>query len=227
LKPGLTSTAEALLAAAEKAVSVAEERVAGAQARARAVQEQIAVTRKALEDSMQAKAEEVAVREKITKLENEISEWSYIRDACSKTGLQALEIDGVCPAITCDSNNLLTQTFGTGFSVRIETKDESGREVFKVYVIREDGSEDLFDEYSGGEKIWILKALRLALTLLSKQKSNRAFLAAFADEEDGGLDGETARNFVGLYRSFLQIGGFESFFTFRTSRSVGLSPIMS
>jgi len=131
VEAGIDLKAEALLAAAEKAVSVAEERVAGAQARARAVQEQIAVTRKALEDSMQAKAEEVAVREKITKLENEISEWSYIRDACSKTGLQALEIDGVCPAITCDSNNLLTQTFGTGFSVRIETKDESGREVFK------------------------------------------------------------------------------------------------
>ncbi len=109
---------------------MAEERVAGAQARARAVQEQIAVTRKALEDSMQAKAEEVAVREKITKLENEISEWSYIRDACSKTGLQALEIDGVCPAITCDSNNLLSQTFGAA-SAWIETKDESGREVFQ------------------------------------------------------------------------------------------------
>lgn len=141
----------------------------------------------------------------------EMSEWTYLRNACSKTGLQALEIDGVVPLITHDANKLLAGTFGPSFSIRIQTQDEDGKEVFRVLVIRDDGDEVLLDNLSGGQKVWILKALRLSMTMLSKRKSGRNFNAAFADEEDGALDVENARTFVDMYRSFMKEGGFETF----------------
>lgn len=159
-----------------------------------------------------SKAEIETAKEESKRLAGEISDWTYLRDACSKTGLQALEIDGVCPHIQHDANNLLFLTFGANYSVKIQTYDElENKEVFKIWVIREDGSEVLLDNLSGGQKVWLLKALRLALTLLSKQKSGRNFNAGFADEEDGALSVENARAFVSLYRSFMTAGCFELF----------------
>lgn len=148
----------------------------------------------------------------IGKLNADLSEWSYLRDACSKTGLQALEIDGVCPRIQYIANQLLSDAFGPSFSIRIITQDDEGKEVFQVFVIREDGDETLLDNLSGGQRVWILKAIRLALTVLSKQKSGRAFAAGFADEEDGSLDADNATAFIDLYRAFMREGAMESFY---------------
>ena len=165
------------------------------------------------EISMLAETEkEIEQAEKeVERLSVEASEWLYLRNACSKTGLQALEIDGVVPHIVYDANRLLSLTFGPNYSLRIETQDEDGKEVFRVWVIREDGAETLLDNLSGGQKVWLLKALRLSLTLLSKRKSGRNFLTCYADEEDGSLDVENAKTFIHLYRSFMKAGEFTSF----------------
>ena len=79
-----------------------------------------------------------------------------------------------------------------------------------ILTIGENGEEVLLENLSGGQKVWILKALRLAMTLLSKEKSGRNFETFFSDEEDGALDLDNARNFINLYQSFMQIGGFGS-----------------
>jgi ABC-type lipoprotein export system ATPase subunit len=54
-------------------------------------------------------------------------------------------------------------------------------------------------------------ALRLAMTLLSKEKSGHAFQTAYADELDGALDPDNSLNFVNMYRSFMTVGGFSDF----------------
>lgn len=144
---------------------------------------------------------------------NESSEWAYLKNGCSKDGLRALEIDSVAPVITGYANDLLTGTFGPSNTIRFRTQDEETlREIFDILIIREDGDEDLLDDLSGGQKVWNLKALRLAMTLISKEKSGKNFLSAMADEEDGALDVENARNFIGLYRAFMQAGGFGDFY---------------
>ncbi len=96
-------------------------------------------------------------------------------------------------------------TFGPNFSVRFETQDEDGREVLNNIVISADGSETPLQVKSGGEKVWILKVLRLAQTLISQEKSGRHFQTALMDEEDGALSAENAINFIKLYRSFRQM----------------------
>ncbi len=142
------------------------------------------------------------------KLLQDISDWTYLKNACGKNGLQAMEIDGAAPIITDFANDLLTQAFGPLFAVKFKTINDEGKECLDIIVISEDGEEILLDNLSGGQRVWILMALRLAMTLLSKEKSGRNFETFYADELDGALDPENALNFVNMYRSFMKAGGF-------------------
>ena len=98
--------------------------------------------------------------------------------------------------------------FGPLFTVKFRTQDEVGREVLDIISIGEDGEEVLLENLSGGQKIWILMALRLAMTLLSKEKSGRVFETAFFDEMDGPLDPDNSLNFISMYQAFMKVGGF-------------------
>ena len=154
----------------------------------------------------------------------EASEWSYLKAACGKKGLQALEIDAVSPTIEAYANDLLISTFGPGNTIRFETQDPDGKEVLNIVVMDPDGSETLLENKSGGEAVWILKALRLALTLLSKEKSGRDFQTVLMDEEDGALSPANAVKFIGLYRSMMDIGGFDDcFYISHKQEAVGLA----
>lgn len=191
---------------AEASLKTADEEAAG-------TLEKITLLQGKLTEKEAAEKELTEITGKISRITHEKSEWDYLRNACGKSGLQALEIDGVAPLITGYANDLLSQSFGPNFSVKLVTQDEeTGKEVLDIVVIRGDGSESLLENLSGGEKVWILKALRLAMTMVSKEKSGRNFTSFFADEEDGALDGEKALNFVGLYRSLMAEGGFDSCF---------------
>ena len=151
-------------------------------------------------------------KQRLLTLTSEVSEWRYLQHACGKDGLRALEIDSVAPLVTGYSNELLANTFGPSFSVRFRTQDDEGREVLDILVIREDGTEVLLDNLSGGQKIWNLTALRLALTLLTKERSGKQFDSCFADEIDGALDVENAMKFVSMYRSFMSAGDFSDLY---------------
>ena len=142
----------------------------------------------------------------------DMAEWQYIKNACGKNGLQAMEIDGAAPLITGYANDLLSRAFGSLYAVKFLTQDEEGKECLDIITIGEDGEEILLDNLSGGQKVWILMALRLAMTLLSKEKGGRNFQTAFFDEMDGSLDSDNAINFVNLYKSFNDIGHFETIF---------------
>jgi exonuclease SbcC len=146
------------------------------------------------------------------RLQQDISDWTYLRNACGKNGLQAMEIDGAAPIITAFANDLLTQAFGPLFTVKFRTINEEGKECLDIIVISDDGEEILLDNLSGGQKIWCLMALRLAMTLLSKEKSGRCFASSFSDESDGALDPDNAINYIGMYRAFMNAGNFENLF---------------
>ncbi|MBN1625004.1 MAG: hypothetical protein JW944_00655, partial [Deltaproteobacteria bacterium] len=134
--------------------------------------------------------------------------WLYCQLACSKDGLRALEIDSVVPNIVHETNDLLSNSnFGT---IKIITQDpDTGKEVFRIMVIDDDGDEVPLELRSGGEKIWPVQALRLGMTLISKQKSTYNYLTAFNDELDGPLDVENAKRFISLYPKFMEKGNFQ------------------
>lgn len=145
-------------------------------------------------------------------IQKQINEWTYLRNAVSKDGLRALEIDSVAPSISAYANQILFNTFGPAYSVKLRTQDDEGRETLDILALEEDGRETLLEDLSGGEKTWSLKALRLAMTLISKEKSGKAFNTAMADEEDGNLDAGNAQNFIHMYRAFMETGGFDDCF---------------
>lgn len=157
------------------------------------------------------KQQEIAEKEALRKtVLQELSEWQYLKAACSKDGLRALEIDSVAPMISGYANSLLATTFAPDYSLQFKTLDEeTGREILDILVNRENGSV-LLENLSGGEKVWCLKALRLAMTLVAKEKSGKRLETALSDEEDGALDGDNALNFISLYRAFADEGAFSS-----------------
>lgn len=171
-------------------------RIAKLQGELSGMQEAEEQLRKANEDKLRVNAD--------------IADWTYIKNACGKNGLQAMEIDGAAPIITGFANDLLSQAFGSLYTVKFRTQDDEGKECLDIIVIADDGEEILLDNLSGGQRVWILMALRLAMTLLSKEKSGRNFETAFFDEMDGALDSDNAVNFVNLYKSFMDIGHFST-----------------
>ncbi len=184
------------LPALEKEIQAAREKIATLQAELRRI-----------EEAEKEQAEARATRDSLTV---EISEWRYLQTACGKNGLQALEIDGAAPLITSIANQLLSQAFGPLFSVKLITQDDNGKECLDIVVISEDGEEILLENLSGGQKVWVLMALRLAMTLLSKEKSGHNFETFFADELDGPLDPENSLNFMAMYQAFMEIGKFKA-----------------
>ena len=172
---------------------------------------QIAAKQGELRGITEAEAQRKTAKEEKARVSGDISDWTYIRNACGKNGLQAMEIDATAPLISHFANDLLAKAFGPLFSVKLLTQDENGKECLGIIVINDDGDEINLANLSGGQKVWCLMALRLAMTLLSKEKGGHAFLTAFSDESDGPLDSENAQNYVSMYRSFMDVGRFESF----------------
>lgn len=152
------------------------------------------------------------VEGKAQALKQQVSEWTYLRNALSANGIRALEIDAVAPSISAYANQILFNTFGPGYTVKLRTQDDEGREVLDILALEPDGRETMLENLSGGEQVWSLKALRLAMTLIAKHKSRKALGSCFCDEEDGSLDEANAENFINMYRAFMEAGGFDTCF---------------
>lgn len=170
----------------------------------------LGVLKNEVADTEKAQEEIKSLVGRIKFLESEQSDWVVLGSACGKDNLQALEIDAVAPTVTGYANSLLSACYGSRFAIKFETVDEKGRETFDVVVIDNDRNRPMFiEDLSGGEEVWILKALRLAVTLMMKSRSGRRFQTLYSDEEDGALSVANKVSYVNMYRKAMDIGGFE------------------
>jgi exonuclease SbcC len=170
-----------------------------------------------LEDKAKAAAkdiEEIArLKSRESFIREELSKWSYIRDAVSKSGLQALEISAAAPLLTGIANDLLHAAYGGEFYLDLITQDpETGAEILDIMITREDGKTYSLCDFSGGESVWILQAFKAAQILVNTEKSGIHFATCFADEESGALDKEKAERFIQMYRALMVQGNFEKLF---------------
>ena len=152
---------------------------------------------------------ETIVQEK----EAAVFEWDFLKEICGRNKLQALELDAAAPAISDLSNMLLSKCFGGRFSMYFRTLDDNGREVFDVIVhdsIGETVEEVPLQMTSGGEQVILLHALRLAMTLYAKAKSEKDFKTIFVDEIDGPLHSSVRNDFASMNRKALHEGDFET-----------------
>ncbi len=174
--------------------------------------EKLATMRADLAKANEAQLELTTAQEEKANMMREISEWNYLRNTCGKDGLQATEVEGAAPLIVTDANDLLSSAYGTFYSIRLQTHDEAGKEDLRIKIITESGREVDLDDISGGQRVWNVQSLWLAMSLLSQKKSGRKFDYFCADEQDGALDTENARLFAALYDPFMKIGQFQDLF---------------
>ena len=173
--------------------------------------EKIAVLKQSIAEKRVAEKDIIIESREHLRLTNEQSEWIYLRNSCGKDGLRQLELDCVAPIISGHANDLLSMSFGSNDLIKFLTQDEEGREDVKIIILRKEG-EVLLDDLCGGEEVVTLKALKLAMTLISQEKSGKRYETIFCDEEDGALSVENAVKFIYLYKSLMKIAEMDTCF---------------
>jgi exonuclease SbcC len=132
--------------------------------------------------------------------------WELIAKAFGKDGIQALELDALAPGISDTANRILESAYGDRFKIAIETTRMGGAgkkakqiEDFVIKVIdSEDGEAVNLDDKSGGEAVWIKRAIYDAFAVIRKRNTNFAFLSCFQDEADGALDSAAKTAYISM-----------------------------
>lgn len=148
------------------------------------------------------------IRQSIKEKQAEQADWSYLARACGPDGIQALELDAMAPsieelanrflAIICEANPWdAIKRKGCPFDqVDIQTTREGGSgskkrqiEDFQIFVhdLRDDTWEK-FAYVSGGEEVWVKRAIYDAFGIVRDRNTDQRFLTVMQDEADGGLD---------------------------------------
>jgi exonuclease SbcC len=202
----------------DQAVTHARERLAAAEA---AVESAAADIDQASATVAQHTAEIASLRREIKQgaeitararaLEAEIADWTLLGTALR--GVIDLSIEDAGPGIAALANQLLTEAYGPRFTVRIVTQREQAngivKECFDISVIdAETGIESSVIHKSGGESVWIDKALTDAVGLYHQDAAGQHYECLFADESDDGLTQERKAQFYRMDRAALAMGGY-------------------
>lgn len=142
----------------------------------------------------------------IAKASAEAREWRYLERACGRDGIQALELDAMGPSIAETANRLLDAAYGSRFRIEIRTTRIAGRgsktkqvEDFEIIVRdTERGTEQPLDTLSGGETVWVRKALYAAFGTIRAKSRGTRFLTVSMDEADGALDPDARRRYIAM-----------------------------
>lgn len=169
--------------------------------------------RQAKAASMQSDIDDAeSVRQRAEYLAAEIAHWDLL--AIGMQGVIDLSIEDAGPAIAATANQLLTEAYGPRFSLRIITQREqaNGRlvECFDISVIdSESGLESSILQKSGGESVWLDKALTDAVGIYHQDAAGEHYECLFADESEDGLTAERKQQFYRMDRAALGLGGYQ------------------
>ncbi len=213
----LDPSIEAKISSLKEKMTQIEEEISASRRIINSLTIMLGVSKNRLEEVEKAKSNLVETKEKITRFENEISEWALLEKAFSNDGIIALEIDDAGPQISAIANELL-KVFGGRFSIRFDTQaakadGRSLKETFDITVFDAETNEaKSIKRLSGGEKTWVEDAITKAICIYNKNTSGKEFKTIFTDEKDGALDAEKKREFFLMKRKVLEIGGYDAEF---------------
>ena len=150
-----------------------------------------------------------ALEEGIARSRRAAAGWLFLERACGPDGVQALELDAMGPGIAGVANRLLQAAYGTRFQVDFQTVRLGGsgsrRRQIEDFLIRvldlESGSEQLLETLSGGEAVWVKRAITDAFGIVRDRGTGLRFLTVFQDEADGALDPEARLAFFRMLRA--------------------------
>jgi exonuclease SbcC len=119
------------------------------------------------------------------------------------------------PGIADVENSILESAYGSRFGIEFRTTRIGGSgsqkkqiEDFLIVIHdSQDGSEQLLETLSGGESIWIKRAIFDAFGIIRARKTGTKFLTVFIDECDGALDPEARMNYFKMLERAHQESG--------------------
>jgi DNA repair exonuclease SbcCD ATPase subunit len=143
-------------------------------------------------------------------VEEEIRQWSVVREAMSKTGIPVLKLEVSGTGISKLTNNFLSN-YENKFRVVFETtsftkKDKKQIEVFDIKVLDEDGICNI-DYKSGGQKTEIETALQLAIAHFKREQGKVKAKTGYLDEGDGALDLKSANRYFKVIEEAHRLSG--------------------
>ena len=154
----------------------------------------IEADKKTLAEIAESEKELEKVKKDSEKARIEATEWELVSKAFGKDGIQALELDALAPGISETANKILKSGYGDRFSIGIETTRIGGSgkktrqiEDFKI-MVNDNGDVTTLENKSGGESVWIKRAIYDAFAVIRRRNTGFAFLTCFQDETDGALD---------------------------------------
>lgn len=208
-KKKLLENAEAMLAdtesrrndKAESDLATAQSSLESLTARFTALKSEIAASTATIEADRKKLAEIAESEKELEKIKKdsesakiESTEWELVSKAFGKDGIQALELDALAPGISETANRILKSGYGDRFSISIETTRIGGSgkktkqiEDFKI-MVNDNGDVATLENKSGGEAVWIKRAIYDAFAVIRRRNTGFAFLTCFQDETDGALD---------------------------------------
>jgi DNA repair exonuclease SbcCD ATPase subunit len=186
------------LAAKDEALARARDQLTearSAQAAAKATAEAAA---RGLESAQKRRAARDAAQTEKGAAEAELTDWRFLERAVGRDGIQALELDALAPSIAEVANKLLGEAYGSRYKIEFRTQREAGKgksakmvEDFEIYILdTESGDEQTIDSLSGGESVWIKRALYSAFGIIRARNTGVQFATVIQDEADGALDPE-------------------------------------
>lgn len=186
--------AENALNEAQKKIVSLTEKFTSIKAELAGINATIEAGKKSLAEIAESEKELEKVRKEAEKAKSESVEWELVSKAFGKDGIQALELDALAPGISETANRILKSGYGDRFSISIETTRIGGSgkktkqiEDFKI-MVNDDGDVTALENKSGGESVWIKRAIYDAFAVIRRRNTGFAFLTCFQDETDGALD---------------------------------------
>jgi len=162
-----------------------------------------------LGELIKLKAELAEITDKTKQAKTEIAEWRLLQQACGKDGIQALEIDNAGPGVSRIANSLLSSCFGSEFQISFETTKLSAdqKKVLEIFdiVIWRDGEPMTIENLSGGQRVWLERALSIAFATYIRENASKQFETYFLDEEDGALDEENRQRYLEMLQAAHQL----------------------
>ena len=144
--------------------------------------------------------------------EQEADAHRLVSTALGADGVQSLLLEHAAPRIAEIATDLLEQSYGARWRVRIELQRTGGqgskRKVIEDvrFIVRDsessesfgddlDPGEQLLETLSGGESVWIKAALSEAIGRVRQERMNVSWRTALRDEADAGLDEGAAASY--------------------------------
>lgn len=135
--------------------------------------------------------------EELTRLERQRTIYQLLVQAFGKDGIPALIIDSMVPALEASANDVLSQLSDGRMTIKFATlraKQDGGiKETLDIIITDADG-ERAYEDWSGGEKLRINLAVRVALGEMLAARQGARIEPLFLDEVCAPLDvaGENA-----------------------------------